>query len=112
MLSTTRRFSTSLPRLFHGPFCVRSEDELSDVLPYALRFVLILGEIPRFADGCAGFWRSRVFDIYIPSTCERVTAFLAARTGRVVVARRWFALLARHFVFSHDSPCWRMDGVS
>ena len=80
----SRRFSTSLPQPFRRLSGVRSEDPLG----YQLRDQVLAFGMSCLADGCAGFRRSCGFDISTTSDCDRSTALLAARTGRVVVARR------------------------
>ncbi len=112
----SRRFSTSLPQPFRRLSGVRSEDELRDELRYQLRDqlgdqVLAFG-MSCFADGCAGFRRSRGFDISTTSDCDRSIALLAARTSRVVVARRRLSPLVRRVVPAPDSPARRTDGAS
>ncbi len=112
----SRRFSTSLPQPFRRLSGVRSEDELRDELRYQLRDqlgdqVLAFG-MSCFADGGAGFRRSRGFDISTTSDCDRSIALLAARTSRVVVTRRWLPRLARHVVPAPDSPARRTDEAS
>jgi hypothetical protein len=107
----SRRFSTSLPQPFRRLSGVRSEDELRDELRYQLRDqlgdqVLAFG-VSCFADGCAGFRRSRGFDISTTSDCDRSIALLAARTSRVVVARRRLSQLVRRVVPAPDSPAQR-----
>jgi hypothetical protein len=107
----SRRFSTSLPQPFRRLSGVRSEDPLGYQLRYQLRDqlgdqVLAFG-MSCFADGCAGFRRSRGFDISTTSDCGRSIALLAARTSRVVVARRRLPRLARRVVPAPDSPARR-----
>ena len=109
----SRRFSTSLPQPFRRLSGVRSEDELRDELRYQLRDqlgdqVLAFG-MSCFADGCAGFRRSCGLDISATSDCDRSIALLAARTSRVVVARRQLSRLARRVVPAPDSPARRTD---
>jgi hypothetical protein len=112
----SRRFSTSLPQPFRRLSGGRSEDPLKDQLRDQLRGqlgdqVLAFG-ISCFADGCAGFRRSRGFDISTTSRCGRSIALLAARTSRVVVARRRLSRLARRVVPAPDSPARRTDEAS
>jgi hypothetical protein len=108
-----RRFSTSLPQPFRRSSGVRSEFALWYALRYALWFALrfaapVFG-MSCFADGCAGFRRSCGFDISTTSNWDRLTALLAARTSRVVVARRQLSPLARRVVPAPDSPVRRTD---
>jgi len=112
----SRRFSTSLPQPFRRLSDVRSENELRDELRYQLRDqlgdqVLAFG-MSCFADGGAGFRRSRGFDISTTSNCDRSIALLAARTSRVVVARRRLSQLARRVVPTPDPPARRTDEAS
>lgn len=112
----SRRFSTSLPQPFRRLSGGRSEDELGYQLRYQLKDqlgdqVLAFG-MSCFADGCAGFRRSRGFDISTTSRCDRSIVLLAARTSRVVVARRRLSRLARRAVSAPDSPARRSDGAS
>ncbi len=112
----SRRFSTSLPQPFRRLSGVRSEDELGYQLRYQLRDHLG-DQVPAFgmsclADGCAGFRRSCGFDISTTSNCDRLIALLAARTSRVVVARRRLSQLARRVVSAPDSLALRSDGAS
>jgi hypothetical protein len=116
----SRRFSTSLPQPFRRPSGVRSEDALRFalrfVLWFALRYALCFA-VPVFgmlcfADGGAGFRRSRYFDISTTSDCGRSIGLLAARTSRVVVARRRLPRLARRVVPAPDSPARRTDEAS
>lgn len=112
----SRRFSTSLPQPFRRLSGVRSEDELGYQLRDQLRDqlgdqVLAFG-MSCFADGCAGFRRSRGLDISTTSDCDRSIALLAARTSRVVVARRRLPRLARRVVAAPDSPARRTDEAS
>ncbi len=113
---TSRRFSTSLPQPFRRLSGVRSEDPLGYQLRYQLRDQLGDQVLPFgmscFADGCAGFRRSRGFDISTTGDCDRSIALLAARTSRVVVARRRLPRLARRVVPAPDSPARRTDGAS
>jgi hypothetical protein len=104
----SRRFSTSLPQPFRRPSGVRSED--------ALRFVLCFA-VPAFgmscfADGGVGFRRPGGFDISTTSNYDRSIGLLAARTSRVVVARRRLSRLARRVVPALDAPAWRTDEAS
>lgn len=108
----SRRFSTSLPQPFRRLSGVRSEDELRDELRYQLRDQVLAFGMSCFADGCAGFRRSRGFDISTTSDCDRSIALLAARTSRVVVARRRLSRLARRVVPAPDSPARRTDEAS
>lgn len=112
----SRRFSTSLPQPFRRLSGVRSEDPLGYQLRYQLRDqlgdqVLAFG-MSCFADGGAGFRRSCDFDISTTSNCDRSNALLAARTSRVVVARRRLSRLARRAVHATDSPARRTDEAS
>jgi hypothetical protein len=112
----SRRFSTSLPQPFRRLSGGRSEDPLGYQLRYQLRDqlgdqVLAFG-MSCFADGCAGFRRSRGFDISTTSDCDRSIALLAARMSRVVVARRRLPRLARRAVSAPDSPARRTDEAS
>jgi hypothetical protein len=122
------RFSvlTSLSRPYTGLRGVCSEFALWFALRFALRFVLCFTlrfavttcGVSRFADGCAGFRQSRDFEISIPTEGDRTVASLAARTGRVVVARRRLSRISRRVVAALDFPaghriadclgrCWR-----
>jgi hypothetical protein len=99
----SRRFSTSLPQPSHRLSGVRSEFALWFALRFVLWFVLryaLWFAVPAlgmsgFADGGAGFRRSCVFDISTTSNSGRSGALRAARTSRVVVARRRRPRLAR-----------------
>jgi hypothetical protein len=104
-----RRFSTSLPQPLCRPSGVRSEFALWYALWFALRFAAPVFGMSCFADGCAGFRRSCGFDISTTSNCDRSIALLAARTSRVVVARRQLSRLARRVVPAPDSPARRTD---
>ena len=108
----SRRFSTSLPQPFRRLSGVRSEDELRDELRDQLGDQVLAFGMSCFADGGAGFRRSRGFDISTTSNCDRSIALLAARTSRVVVARRRLSRLARRVVPAPDSPARRTDGAS
>jgi hypothetical protein len=112
----SRHFSTSLPQPFRQLSGVRSEFALWYALRYALwfalRFAVPVFGMPCFADGCAGFRRSRGFDISTTSDCDRSIALLAARTSRVVVARRRLSRHARRVVPAPDSPARHTDEVS
>jgi hypothetical protein len=108
----SRRFSTSLPQSFRRLSGGRSEDELGYQLRYQLRDQVLAFGMSCFADGCAGFRRSRGFDISTTSDCDRSIALLAARTSRVVVARRRLPRLARRVVPAPNSPAQRMDEAS
>jgi len=68
------------------------------VLWYELRFTLPDLGMPCFADGCAGLRQSWDFEISISTEGDRAVALLAARTGRVVVARRWLSRISRRVV--------------
>jgi hypothetical protein len=115
----SRRFSTSLPQPFRRPSGVRSEDALRFALRFALCFALryalcfaVPFGMPCFADGGVGFRRPGGFDISTTSDCDRSIALLAARTSRVVVARRRLSRLARRVVPAPDAPAWRTDEAS
>ncbi len=108
----SRRFSTSLPQPFRRLSGVRSEDELRDELRDQLGDQVLAFGMSCFADGCAGFRRSRGFDISTTSDCGRSIALLAARTSRVVVARRRLSQLAQRVVPAPASPARRTDGAS
>jgi hypothetical protein len=112
----SRRFSTSLPQPFRQLSGVRSEFALWYALRYALwfalRFTVPVFGMSCFANGGAGFRRSRGFDISTTSRCGRSIALLAARTSRVVVARRRLSRLARRVVPAPDSPARRTDEAS
>lgn len=92
----SRRFSRSLLTTFSRAFGVRSEFALWFalrfvlwfVLRYALWFMVPAVGMSSFADGGAGFGRSHGFDISTTGRCDRSGGLLAARTSRVVVARR------------------------
>lgn len=111
------RFSvlTSLSRPYPGLRGVCSEFAPWFALRFALRFVLCF--TLRFAvttcgascvaDGCAGFRQSRDFEISIPTEGDRAVASLAARTGRVVVARRRLSRISRRVVPVPASPAHR-----
>jgi|HubBroStandDraft_2_1064218.scaffolds.fasta_scaffold04087_8 hypothetical protein len=112
----SRRFSTSLPQPFRRLSGVRSEFALWYVLRYALWFALRFA-VPAFgmlcfADSGAAFRRSRGFDISTTSNRDRSIPLLAARTGRVVVARRRLSRLARRVVPEPDSPAQCTDEAS
>lgn len=104
-----RRFSTSLPQPFRRPSGVRSEDALWYALRYALWFAVPVFGMSCFADGGAGFRRSRGFDISTTSNCGLSTGLLAARTSRVIVARRRLSRFGRRVVPALDSPAQRTD---
>jgi hypothetical protein len=116
----SRRFSTSLPQPFRRPSGVRPEFALwfalRFVLWFALRYALCFAVpafgVSCFADGGAGFRRSRGFDISTPSNCDRSIVLLAARTDRVVVARRRLFRFARRVVPALDSPARPTDEAS
>lgn len=108
----SRHFSTSLPQPFRQLSGVRSEFALWYALWFALRFTVPVFGMSCFADGGAGFRRSPDFDISTTSKCDRLIALLAARTCRVVVARRRLSWLARRVVPAPDSPARRTDEVS
>jgi hypothetical protein len=108
----SRRFSTSLPQPFRRPSGVRFEFALWYALWFALWFAVPVFGMSCFADGGAGFRRSRGFDISTTSNFGRSIALLAARTSRVVVARRRLSRLARHVVCAPDSPARRTDKAS
>lgn len=108
----SRRFSTSLPQPFRRLSGVRSEDELGYQLRDQLGDQVLAFGMSCFADGCAGFRRSRDLDISTTSDCDRSIALLAARTSRVVVTRRRLSQLARRVVAAPDSPARRTDGAS
>jgi hypothetical protein len=107
---------TSLSRPYAGLRGVWSEFALWFALRFALRFVLCFTlrfavttcGVSRFAHGCAGFRQSRDFEISIPTEGDRAVASLAARTGRVVVARRRLSRISRRVVPVPDlSPAHR-----
>jgi len=88
------------------------------VLCFTLQFAVTTYGVARFADGCAGFRQSRDFEISISAKGDRAVALLAARTGRVVVARRRLPrisrravpaldLLAGHRIADCLGRCWR-----
>lgn len=123
-------FLTSLSRPYTGLRGVCSGFALWFALRFALRFVLWFTlrfavttcGVSRFADSCAGFRRSWDFEISIPAKGDRAVALLAARTGRVVVARRRLSrisrrvvavldLLAGHRVVGCLGRCWRQPIV-
>lgn len=108
----SRRFSTSLPQPFRRLSGVRSEDPLGYQLRDQLGDQVLAFGMSCFADGCAGFRRSRSLDISTTSDCDRSIALLAARTSRVVVARRRLSQPARRVVPAPDSPARRTDGAS
>jgi hypothetical protein len=108
----SRRFSTSLPQPFRRLSGVRSEDPLGYQLRDQLGDQVLAFGMSRFADGCAGFRRSRGFDISTTGRCGRSIALLAARTSRVVVARRRLSRFARRVVPALDSPARRTDEAS
>jgi hypothetical protein len=87
LLQPCRRFSV-----------VCAEFVLCFALRYALCFAVPAFGVSCFADGCAGFRRSRGFDISTTGRCDRSIALLAARTDRVVVARRRLFRFARRDV--------------
>jgi hypothetical protein len=109
-------FLTSLSRPYTGLRGVCSEFALWFALRFALRFVLCFTlrfavttcGVSRFGDGCAGFRQSRDFEISIPTEGDRAVALLAARTGRVVVARRRLSRISRRVAPVPDlSPAHR-----
>jgi hypothetical protein len=71
---------------------------------YQLRFTVPDFGMPCFADGCAGFRQSWDFEISISTKGDRSVALLAARTGRVVVARRRLSRISRRAVPAPASP--------
>jgi hypothetical protein len=121
-------FLTSLSRPYPGLRGVCSEFALCFALRFALRFVLCFAlrfalrfvlcftlrfavttcGVSRFADGCAGFRQSRDFEISISTEGDRAVALLAARTGRVVVARRRLSRISRRVVPVPASPAHRI----
>jgi hypothetical protein len=105
-------FSTSLPQPCLRLSVACAEFALQFALRFALWFAVPAFGMARFADGGAGFRRSCDFDISSTGTFGCSTALLAARTSRVVVARRRLSWLARRVVAALDSPAWRMDEAS
>lgn len=108
----SRHFLTSLPQPSHRPSGVRSEFALRFALRfvlwfalrYALWFMVPAFGMSRFTDGCAGFRRSCGFDISTTSNYGRSIALLAARTSRVVVARRQLPQRTRRVALAPDPP--------
>ncbi len=89
---------------------------------YQLRFTVPDFGMPCFADGCAGFRQSWDFEISISTKGDCSVALLAARTGRVVVARRRLSRISRRAVPVFDllavlrtagclGRCWRQPIV-
>jgi hypothetical protein len=105
----SQRFSTSLTRPRHHLLWVRSEFALWFVPRYALRFRVPVFGMSCFADGGAGFRCSCGFDISTTSNRGRLIASLAARTSRVVVARRRLSRIARRVVLAPNPLC--ADGM-
>jgi hypothetical protein len=108
----SRRFSTSLPQPFRRPSGVSPEFALWFALRFVLCFAVPAFGVSCFADGGGGFRRSRGFDISTTGRCDRSIALLAARTGRVVVARRRLFRFARRVVPALASPARRTDEAS